>query len=101
MIEFNWRTYGTNPKEPYQNFVRHKNVICVQKLDIYKNFIESSVNNNKKTLNPKIFGVNYGSSARLVRAGHMYYFPQFYSIGNHNLCYSRIKFKKNSIISRK
>lgn len=48
MIEFNWRTYGTNPKELYQNFVHHKNVIYVQKLDIYKNSIESSVNNNKK-----------------------------------------------------
>ena len=31
----------------------------------------------KKTLNPKFFGVNIGSSARLVRAGHMYFFPQF------------------------
>ena len=77
MIEFNWRTYGTNPKEPYQSFVHHKYVIYVQKLEIYKNSIESNVKNNKKTLKPKFFGVNIGSSARLVRAGHMYFFPQF------------------------
>ena len=55
MIEFNWRTYGTNPKEPYQNFVHHKNVIYVQKLDIYKNSIESNVKNNKKNLKSQIF----------------------------------------------
>ena len=55
MTEFNWRTYGTNPKEPYQSFVHHKYVIYVQKLEIYKNSIESNVKNNKKNLKSQNF----------------------------------------------